>query len=326
MEGEIGNSNDEIRMTEVTTATQTTSGPGIPGPASLGGRLLLFANDIKIHHTVFALPWAILSAVAAGRAAPGSLTIGKVLLIILCMVTARTAAMAANRIFDAQLDAKNPRTARRALPSGALSRGFMVMLLGSACCGFVAGCAGFEFFYGNSWPVLLAIPVLIYLCAYPFMKRFTRLCHYYLGVALALAPVCAWVAILGRLDGPPVVMFLIVAAWTAGFDIIYACQDYQSDLALGIFSIPAKLGIAGALWVSRATHLLAAAMLVLLGHLVPQFGMFYFFGAGIAIVLLIVEQSLVRPNDLSKVNLSFFTINGIISVLLAALGIIDLLR
>lgn len=312
-------------MLEVTIATHTTPTESSP-PASLRGKLLLFAGDIKIHHTVFAMPWAILSAALAGRTVPGSLTSGKILLIVLCMVMARTAAMSANRIFDAEMDAKNPRTARRALPAGSLSRAFVLVLLAISCVGFVAACTGFEIFYRNPWPVALAIPVLIYLCGYPFMKRFTRLCHYYLGIALALAPICAWVAILGRVDLAPMIMFVIVAAWTAGFDIIYACQDYTSDVALGVFSIPAKIGIARALWVGRATHLLAAIMLIALGHLVPQFGEFYFLGAALAIGLLAIEQSLVRPNDLSKLNLSFFTINGIISVLLATLGIVDLLR
>jgi 4-hydroxybenzoate polyprenyltransferase len=295
-------------------------------PSSLAGKLRLFASDIKIHHTVFAMPWAILSAALAGRMTPGSLTVGKISLVIICMVTARTVAMAANRIFDAELDAKNPRTARRALPSGSLSRRFVAMLLVVCSLGFIAATSAFWFFYRNPWPAALSIPVLMYLCAYPFMKRFTRLCHYYLGVALALAPVCAWVAVVGRLNWPPVVMFVIVAAWTAGFDIIYACQDYASDVANGVFSVPAKLGIARALWVSRATHLLAAIMLIVLGHIVPQFETFYFLGAGLAIGLLIIEQSLVRSDDLSKVNLSFFTINGIISILLGTLGIVDLIR
>lgn len=294
-------------------------------PASLGARLRVFASDIKIHHTVFAMPWAILSAAVAGRTIPHSLTAGKIVLVIVCMVMARSVAMAANRIFDADLDAKNPRTARRALPSGSLSRGFVGGILAVCCLGFLAAAAGFEVFHQNPWPVALSVPVLIYLCGYPFMKRFSRLCHYYLGVALALAPVCSWIAIAGRLDWAPAIMFVIVAAWTAGFDIIYACQDYASDIATGVFSIPAKIGIGRALWVSRATHLVAAIMLVVLGMAVPQFGMFYFVGAGLAILLLIVEQSLVRPDDLSKVNLSFFTINGIISVMVGILGIVDLI-
>ena len=315
-----------MRESPVTFATHTSPASEISRPVSLTGKLRLFANDIKIQHTIFALPWAILSAVLAGRTVPGSLTFTKILLVIVCMVTARTVAMAANRLLDAELDAKNPRTARRALPSGSLSRRFVAMLLLICCAGFIAACAGFWFLDCNPWPAALSIPVLIYLCAYPLMKRFTRLCHYYLGAALALAPVCTWVAVAGRLDWPPVVMFVIVAAWTAGFDIIYACQDYASDIANGVFSVPAKIGIGRALWVSRTTHLLAAIMLIVLGHIIPQFGIFYFSGAGMAIGLLVIEQSLVRPNDLSKVNLSFFTINGVISVLLATLGIVDLLR
>ncbi|MGD0461279.1 MAG: UbiA-like polyprenyltransferase [Tepidisphaeraceae bacterium] len=310
----------------MTSLGNTTSPPAAGVPATLGGKLRVLAEDIKIHHTVFALPWAILSAALAGRMFPGSLTVGKIGLILICMVTARTVAMSANRIIDSDLDARNPRTARRALPSGSLSRRFVAVILTICCCGFIAATAGFEILYHNIWPLLFSLPVLAYLCGYPFMKRFTRLCHYYLGVALALAPVCAWVAVAGRMDWPPAVMFIIVAAWTAGFDIIYACQDFSSDRECGVYSVPAKIGISGALWVSRATHFVAAAMLVLLGCIVPQFGLLYFLGAAAAIVLLIVEQGLVKPNDLSKVNVSFFTINGLISLLLATLGIIDLMR
>jgi 4-hydroxybenzoate polyprenyltransferase len=297
-----------------------------PPPASLTGRLRLFAGDIKIHHTVFAMPWAILSAALAGRTFPGSLTVAKILLIVACMVTARTVAMAANRLIDADLDSKNPRTARRALPSGSLSRGFVAAMLALCCIGFVAATAGFQILYRNYWPLVFSLPVLAYLCGYPYMKRFTRLCHYYLGIALALAPACAWVAVAGRIDWPPAVMFVIVAAWTAGFDIIYACQDYDSDISTGVVSVPAKMGISQALWISRATHLLAAVMLIVLGRIVPQFGILYDIGAGAAILLLVVGQSLVKSNDLSKVNLSFFTINGVISILLATLGILDLIR
>ncbi len=234
--------------------------------------------------------------------------------------------MSANRIIDAELDARNPRTARRAIPSGSLSRRFVLAILTICCCGFIAATAGFEVLYHNIWPVIFSLPVLAYLCGYPFMKRFTRLCHYYLGVALALAPVCAWLAVAGRIDWPPAIMFVIVASWTAGFDIIYACQDFSSDLECGVYSVPARIGISRALWVSRVTHFVAAGMLIVLGLVVPQFGVLYFVGAGTAIVLLIVEQSLVKPNDLSKVNLSFFMINGVISLIVGTLGIIDLMR
>jgi 4-hydroxybenzoate polyprenyltransferase len=171
----------------------------------------------------------------------------------------------------------------------------------------------------------LSVPVLLFLGGNPFLKRFTRLCHYYLGAALALAPVCAWIAIAGTIDLPPILMALAVLSWTAGFDIIYACQDYQSDLEVGVVSVPAKVGIAKALWISRVTHLFSLSMLVLLGLRTPELGMLYFVGVGCAAVLMVIEHSLVKPSDLSKVGLAFFTVNGIISVLLGTLGIIDVL-
>jgi 4-hydroxybenzoate polyprenyltransferase len=293
---------------------------------SLREKLKVFAGDIKIAHSVFALPWALLSAALAGKQFPGSLTIGKIALILLCMITARTIAMAANRLLDARLDAQNPRTARRAIPAGKLSRGFMLGIIGVCIAAFVAGCAAFEFLYHNPWPLILCIPVLAFLCGYPLLKRFSRLCHYYLGTALALAPVCAWIAITGRIDWPPLIMFASVLTWTAGFDIIYACQDYQSDLQLGVFSVPAKVGIPRALWIGRFTHAICIAMLILLGQIVPQFRALYSIGVALAILLLIIEHAIVKPDDLSKVNLAFFTMNGIISVAIGTLGILDVIR
>jgi 4-hydroxybenzoate polyprenyltransferase len=287
--------------------------------------LAVFAADIKIQHTLFAMPWALLSAALAGRTYPGSLTPAKVALIILCMVTARTVAMSANRLLDAEIDARNPRTASRALPSGKLSRSFVRFMLGLCSLLFVSSTAAFQLLYKNPWPLLLSIPVLLYLYGYPFLKRFTRLCHYYLGAALGLAPVCAWIAISGHLAAPPIIMFLAVTSWTAGFDIIYACQDYHHDVAAGLYSVPARTGIAKALWISRATHLFSAAMIVLLAVEVPQFHLLYAIGAAAAVALLAFEQSLVSPVDLSKANLAFFTINGIVSVLIGTLGIIDLM-
>jgi 4-hydroxybenzoate polyprenyltransferase len=297
-----------------------------PSPSTLTGRLKLFAADIKLQHSVFALPWALLSAVLAGKTYPGTLTLGHLILIVICMVFARTFAMTANRLIDANLDAKNPRTARRALPSGALSRQFMLLTLIVSAAGFVLATTAFQLLYKNPWPVVFALPVLAYLLGYPWMKRFTQLCHYYLGVALALAPVCAWIAIASRIDWPPICMFAIVLTWTAGFDIIYACQDYENDLKTGVVSVPAKLGLTRALWVGRLTHAASAALLITLGLITPRFGVLYFAGASIAILLLIIEQSLVKPTDLSKVNLSFFTINGVISLVVGALGIVDLLK
>ncbi|MDB5356300.1 MAG: ubiA [Phycisphaerales bacterium] len=294
--------------------------------SQIANRLLLFAGDIKIAHTVFALPFALLSTFLAAKDIEGLPRPGKLLLILVCMVTARTVAMAVNRLLDAGLDAKNPRTARRAIPSGALSRQFYWMAVAVCVAAFILATAGFLVFYSNRWPLVWSVPVLAVLSAYPLLKRFTRFCHYYLGMCLALAPVCAWVAIRGTLGSPPIWMAGAVLTWTAGFDILYACQDYASDVACGVFSVPAKIGIGPALWVSRVTHLASVGMLVAVGMSSPHLGALYFTGVAIATTLLIVEQSLVRADDLSKLGLAFFTVNGIISLLLGTLGIVDVLR
>jgi 4-hydroxybenzoate polyprenyltransferase len=289
-------------------------------PSTLASKFSLFAQDIKISHTVFAMPWALLATFLAADGMPRLLQLA---LIVVCMIFARTVAMSANRLLDAKLDAANPRTARRALPSGRLSIAFVTTILTISAVGFIVATYGFYWRYGNIWPIALSIPVLAFVSAYPFLKRFTRLCHYYLGAGLALAPICAWIAIAGRLNLEPILMAAAVLTWTAGFDIIYACQDYQSDVACGIFSVPSKFGIPTALWISRLTHAICIAMLVLLGLYSPALSTLYFIGVAIAVALLVVEHSLVRPTDLSKVGLAFFTINGIISLLLGVLGIID---
>jgi 4-hydroxybenzoate polyprenyltransferase len=286
------------------------------------GRFRVLARDIKISHTVFALPWAVLATFMAAGGMPHG---GQILLIVLCMITARTAAMAANRLLDARLDALNPRTAGRAIPSGALSSGFVGGVLVACTFAFVLATSGFWIWYDNPWPLALALPILAFICAYPLLKRFTTLCHYYLGLALALAPVCAWIAIAGTLDAPPLWMAAAVLLWTAGFDIIYACQDFESDRRTGVFSIPAAMGIARALWVSRFTHVLCVGALLLLGLSTPLLGTLYFIGVAIAVLLLIAEHAVVRADDLSRVGLAFFTINGIISLLLGTLGLIDVL-
>lgn len=291
-------------------------------PISATGKLRIFAADIKISHTLFALPWALL---AMSLAAGGVPKISILFLILGCMVSARTFAMAANRLFDARLDAINPRTARRAIPAGKLSRTFYTGVLAACGIAFLACAAGFWFINRNFWPVALAPLVLAYMAIYPFLKRFTRLCHYYLGGALALAPVCAYLAVKGSVSLPAMLMFATVLTWTAGFDIIYACQDFESDRACGIFSVPAKIGIGPALWVARLTHLFSAAFLIWLGIATPAFGLLYFIGEGCAILLLIVEHAVVSADDLSKVNLAFFTINGIISLLVCTMGIIDII-
>jgi 4-hydroxybenzoate polyprenyltransferase len=285
-------------------------------------RFVLFARDIKISHTIFAMPWALLATFLAAGASPRLLQLA---LIVLCMIFARTVAMSSNRLLDAELDAKNSRTASRALPSGKLSRNFYLAILTACGLAFIAATSLFWFVYHNLWPIALSIPVLLFLAAYPLLKRFTQFCHYYLGAALALAPICAWLAIAGHLAIEPLLMFAAVLLWTAGFDIIYACQDFSSDLQTGVFSIPAKIGIPRALWIARLTHVLSFTAMILLGLYSPQLRTLYFLGVAAAGALLIVEHSLVKPTDLSKVGLAFFTMNGIISVLLGSLGIADVL-
>jgi 4-hydroxybenzoate polyprenyltransferase len=282
------------------------------------------AGDIKLQHSVFALPWALLATVLAAYR-NGGLKIVQLLLVLVCMVSARTVAMIANRLLDAKIDAANPRTARRAIPGGRLSPAFMTMSLIISSLFFFAGTSGFWFAYRNIWPIVLAIPVLVFLVGYSLMKRYTRLCHYYLGVALALAPICAWIAVSGSIALPPLLMAGAVVLWTAGFDILYACQDYDFDLKNGLFSVPAKIGIAPALWVARATHLASMGFIIALGVSTPELG--WVFGVGIAVAagLLIYEHSLVKANDLSKLNLAFFTLNGIISLILGISGVVDVL-
>jgi len=282
------------------------------------------AADIKLHHSVFALPWAVLATVLAAHRA-GGLKLGQLILVLICMVTGRTVAMVANRLLDAEIDAANPRTARRAIPGGRLSAGFMWMSLAICSSIFIAAAGGFWIGYHNRWPIVLAVPVLVFLVGYSLMKRYTRLCHYYLGMALALAPVCAWLAIAGSLSLPPFLMAGAVILWTAGFDILYACQDYAFDVQHGLFSVPAKIGIGPSLSVSRGTHLACVGFLVLLGVTTPELGILFAIGIGIAAVLLVIEHSLVKPTDLSRLNLAFFTLNGVISLILGGLGVVDVL-
>jgi 4-hydroxybenzoate polyprenyltransferase len=293
-----------------------------PNPsASVVERLRHLALDIKLSHSIFALPWSILATFLAAGGYP---RVGQVVLIVLCMVSARTVAMSANRVLDASIDARNPRTARRAIPAGRLSRGFVTFVALLCAIVFIATTSLFGVLYGNWLPVICSVPVLGFISAYPLLKRSTRLVHYYLGAALGIAPICAWIAIAGTVGWPAVVMGAAVLLWTAGFDILYACQDYQTDVRDGLFSVPARIGIAAALWVARLTHLGAIALLATLWQITPAFGVVFGIAVVIAAVLLLVEHLLVRPDDLSKITLAFFTLNGIIALVIGGLGLVDL--
>jgi 4-hydroxybenzoate polyprenyltransferase len=294
-------------------------------PTPIARRLQDFAADIKLSHSVFAMPFALLSATLAAQRPEARWGIWSFALVVACMVCARTVAMGANRLLDAEGDRLNPRTARRAIPGGRLSKGFVGLMIALFAAGFITSAAGFGMIYGNWWPLWLSVPVLGLLWLYPLLKRFTALCHYYLGAALALAPLCAWVAFTSGVAIEPLLMAGAVLGWTAGFDIIYATADAAHDRQHGIHSVPARLGIERALGVSRLTHVGSVALLLALGWASPQLAAIWYTAVAATAGLMIVQHSLVRPEDLSRVNVAFFTVNGIISVVLGTAGIADVL-
>jgi 4-hydroxybenzoate polyprenyltransferase len=279
-------------------------------------RMVDLLEMIRFSHTLFALPFALLSALLAWQE-PGSFSLVGLGGIVLCMVLARSAAMAFNRLADREIDAANPRTAGRHLPAGKLSvtAAWLFTLVCSA--GFVAATA--LFLLGpqpNAWPLYLSVPVLLFLGGYSYAKRFTYLSHFWLGAALLLAPLSAWIAIRGLEDlGAPLILGLAVLFWVAGFDIIYACQDVDFDRSARLASVPARLGVAWALKVALLCHLGMLAMLVALYFAAaPTLGWIYLSGVTAVAALLAYEHWLVRPDDLSRVNHAFFQVNSIISV------------
>ncbi|MHC4695833.1 MAG: 4-hydroxybenzoate octaprenyltransferase [Planctomycetota bacterium] len=295
--------------------------------SSVPSAIRIWADMVKLSHSVFALPFAVMAAFLAGTNIPGRdwPYLGQLGLVVVCMVAARSVAMTFNRIVDAQLDARNPRTAQRPLPSGLLSFAAAWTMLGLSGATFGVGCLGFYIFYGNAWPILLSGPILLYLCGYSFTKRFTRWSHYYLGSAIALSPVAAWLAIHPQSLGLPAwSLMATVTCWIAGFDIIYACQDIDIDRRDGLYSLPARLGAAKALWAARLSHAVVVAGLVTVG-ISAELGIIYAVGVVLVAALLIVENSVVRPGDYRHVNVAFFTINGIVSVVLATTAIVDVL-
>ncbi|MBI4466106.1 MAG: UbiA family prenyltransferase [Acidobacteria bacterium] len=285
--------------------------------------LLTTLRMIKFEHAVFALPFALLGALLAARPAGGGAggwpTAHQIFWIVVAMVGGRSAAMAFNRIADLRYDARNPRTANRELPTGKLSLGFAwtFTLVSAAVLVLAAGQL-------NPLALKLSPLVLAILFLYSFTKRFTLLTHWVLGLCLGMAPAGAWIAVRGRLDWEILPLSLAVLFWVAGFDIIYACQDVDFDRQVGLFSLPRRIGIAGALWVSRLLHVTMLGLLVWLAHLAGLGAVAY---GGLAVVagLLAYEHSLVKPHDLSQVNAAFFTVNGYISVLLLLFWGVDIL-
>jgi 4-hydroxybenzoate polyprenyltransferase len=279
------------------------------------------AAMIKVSHSVFALPFALAAAALALRA-EGGWSWNKIVWIVFCAVTARTAAMAQNRLVDAHLDAENPRTADRALPSGRVTRGFVIGLVVVASALFVFGAGQL-----NRLCLYLSPVALLVVLAYPYAKRFTVHCHVWLGLALSLSPVGAWVAVRGAFVEmeTPILMAAAVTFWAAGFDLIYACQDADHDRECGLFSIPVRLGVAGALRLSRVLHVLCILFLVAIYAVNPHVGWLYGVGLATAVALLVYEHAIVSPQDLSRVDLAFFTLNGLVSLVLGASMIADAL-
>ncbi len=261
---------------------------------------------IKWEHSVFALPFALCGAMLAASGIP---TLHQLVWIIVCMISARSAAMAFNRLADHSIDAANPRTRMRALPAGHLSREFVVAFVVVSCTIFVFGAAELNRLTLLLSPVALAIVLL-----YSYTKRFTRWSHLVLGFSLGIAPAAAWIAVRGSLDPRILILTAAVTCWVGGFDVLYACQDYEFDRESGLHSVPRHFGIKNALLAARLLHLVMLGLLILL---VTIFQLGWIGTAGVVAVALLLgyEHSLVSHNDLSKLNAAFFTMNGVISVM-----------
>ncbi len=313
-------------MANQVDSTSTGSTVSYPSHESTPPRARLvrrFLELIRFSHTIFALPFAVLACVFA-LAVPCAVVLtqqgmrNRLFGVLLCMVTARSAAMAFNRLVDARIDGANPRTSNRHLPSGQLSPLQVWSFFFAMSLAFVAACT---LFLPNWLPLACSLPVLAWICGYSFAKRFTAAAHLWLGLALALSPVCAWIAIRGEavlLDFsdlyPAMCLALAIAFWVAGFDIIYACQDADFDRTQNLHSIPARFGVAGALRIAAALH---CAMLITLCCL-PFFaelslGWLYWSALLGVAVMVIAQHLLVKPNDLTRVNMAFFNVNAVIS-------------
>lgn len=319
------------------------SGPHAAPPpiqTTLPTALALAAKDIKLSHTVFALPFAILAAVLTrpeGDSA-GRFTI-QLALVLACMTLARTWAMLFNRIADRKLDAANPRTERRAVASGALPVGTATVIALSSAGLFWLAAGAFWPLLDNPWPALLAPLALAWVAFYSLTKRFTALCHLVLGIALALSPLCAAIAVapssVGLAAAPEFftsptapalyLIALMVALWVGGFDIIYALQDLDYDRTAGLRSIPARLGWTGAVRASRVLHAAAVAALAVAGGLEPRLGVLYALAVAVVAALLITEHIVLARRGRAGLQAAFFTLNGIVSLVFAALAILDLL-
>ena len=270
---------------------------------------------IKWEHSIFALPFALTAALLAAHGLPAWRTLGW---ILVAMVTARSAAMAFNRWADAELDAANPRTRNRAIPAGHLSKGFVLGFTALMAAGFVLAAAEL-----NRLTLILSPVVLLVLLGYSYTKRVTRWSHLVLGFALGLAPAAAWIAVAGGLDPRILALTAAVTLWVGGFDVLYACQDFEHDRATELFSLPKAIGIPAAFWAARLMHLTMLALLVWFGFLF-HFAVVGWIGIAAVAGLLAYEHAIVSPRDLRRLNAAFFTMNGVIAMVFLGFVAADL--
>lgn len=279
------------------------------------GKIGVYLEMIKFQHSIFALPFAYLGAFLAERKIPSFVTL---FWITIAMVGARSFAMAVNRVIDREIDRRNPRTADRALPKGILSASQVVVFATVSLIVFLIAVYQLAPICRLLWP-LVVIPFVVY----PYTKRFTWLSHFLLGICLGLAPIGAWIAVTNGIAVEPFLIGAAVICWVAGFDILYAIQDIDFDRKHGLYSIPARFGIRASLTLTRILHFGAVCFLILTGVRL-ELGTLYFAGIAIVAVLLAYENSLIKPNDLSKLDMAFFTMNGVISVLMFVFVLLEI--
>ena len=282
-------------------------------------RIATFGRMIKFSHSVFALPFALVSGLIAWATEPVTITPIDILLLLICMVSARTAAMGFNRLADRDIDAANPRTRNREIPAGKVSVKEARLFTAIAVVAFVAASFGVNLLCG-----ILAIPLLALLLGYSLAKRFTTAAHFILGLCLGAAPVGVWFALTGAFAWPPILLCVGVTLWTAGFDIYYSCQDEAFDRANNLQSIPAAIGAMPAIRLVRFVHAAAVACFLLFGVAAGVGPLFYVGIAGVAAIL-VWEAWILRSGDLSKINLAFFNLNGYVSTLFAVAVLVDVM-
>jgi 4-hydroxybenzoate polyprenyltransferase len=286
-------------------------------PASLSAKAATFGRMIKFSHSIFALPFAFVSGLVAYRTGAVTITAIDVVLLLVCMVSARTAAMGFNRIADRTIDAANPRTSMRELPTGRVSVTEATIFTSVAALIFVGASFAVNVLCG-----MLALPVLALLLGYSLTKRYTLLSHFVLGMCLGVAPVGVWFALTGAFSWTPIVLGLAVMWWTAGFDIYYSCQDESFDRDRGLRSLPARVGAARAIRLVRPIHVAAVALYATFGVL-AGLGVFFYAGVGAIASILAYEAWLLRNADLSRIDLAFFNLNGYVSVVFAVATLVD---